>query len=159
MEFLGQSTTRKIDKRDPANPKTLPFCSMPLRIDFPDRNTRIHFERTLRKHCDLKASISLPKPLRQLQAVYLSAVRARHPGKIVMVCPETASLSLVAFIKEDGEWGWTRCPDEYRIPRGIILPGFDVPSRIVLQDSQLPDRDVSEDAMLVEATVTADSQP
>jgi hypothetical protein len=158
MEFLGQSTTRKIDKRDPANPKTLPFCSMPFRIDFPDRNTRIHFERTLRKHCDLKASISLPKPLRQLQAVYLSAVRALHPGKIVMVRPETAGLSLVAFIKEDGERGWTRCPDEYRIPRGIMLPGFDVPSRIVLKDSQLSDRDANEEALLVDATVIADSQ-
>ncbi len=51
VEFLGQTTARKIDKRDPANPVTLPFCTMPVKLEFPDKNTRIHFEKTLRKYC------------------------------------------------------------------------------------------------------------
>jgi hypothetical protein len=160
MEFLGQSTVRKIDKRDPKNPKTLSYCSMPIRIDFPDRNTRIHFERTVRKHCELKASISLPKPIRQMQSAFLAAMRACNPGKIVMVRPDVPSLSFVAFLKEDGEGGWTRHPDQYPIPRGIMLPGFTPPSRIVIPNTQRADPDVpDEDALLVGATMSAESQP
>jgi hypothetical protein len=160
MEFLGQSTVRKIDNRDPKNPKTLSYCSMPIRIDFPDRNTRIHFERTVRKHCELKASISLPKPIRQMQSAFLAAMRACNPGKIVMVRPDVPSLSFVAFLKEDGEGGWTRHPDQYPIPRGIMLPGFTPPSRIVIPDTQRADQDVpDEDALLVGATMSAESQP
>jgi hypothetical protein len=104
---------------------------MPIRIDFPDRNTRIHFERTVRKHYELNASISLPKSIRQVQSAFLSAMRARNPGKIVMVRPDVPSLSFVAFLKEDDEGGWTRHPEQYPIPRGIMLPGFTPPSRIL----------------------------
>jgi hypothetical protein len=103
VEFLGQTTSRKIDKTDPAKPITLPFCTMPVRLDFPDRNTRIHFERTVRKHCNLKASISLPAPIRKYQGLYLQALKERHHGKFVMVRPDTASLGLVAFLKEEGD--------------------------------------------------------
>ncbi len=67
VDFLGQTTVRKIDKRDPCKPIALPFCTMPVKLDFPDKNTRIHFEKTVRKHCNLKASISLPKPIRKYQ--------------------------------------------------------------------------------------------
>jgi hypothetical protein len=49
LDFIGQTSTRKIDKRDPANPVTMPFCTMPVKLDFPDKHTRIHFERTLKK--------------------------------------------------------------------------------------------------------------
>jgi hypothetical protein len=58
VEFLGQTTARKIDKHDPTKPIPLPFCSMPVKLDFPDRNTRIHFESIVRKHCNLKSSES-----------------------------------------------------------------------------------------------------
>jgi hypothetical protein len=103
VEFLGQTTARKIYKRDPSKPVTLPFCTMPVRLDFPDRNTRIHFERTVRKHCNLKATMSLPAPIRKYQGLYLQAMRERHRGKTVMVRTDTASLSLIAFTKQEGD--------------------------------------------------------
>ncbi len=62
LDFVGQTSSQKIDKRDPANPVTLPFCTMPVKLEFQNRNNRIHFEKTLRKHCNLKATISLPTP-------------------------------------------------------------------------------------------------
>jgi hypothetical protein len=107
LEFAGQTSYPKIDKRDPANPVTLPFCTMPVRLEFPNRNNRIHFEKTLKKHCDLKATMSLPAPIRKYQALFLNALRERY--KIVMVRPDTRSLLLVAFHKEDGVGGWSRC--------------------------------------------------
>jgi hypothetical protein len=157
VDFLGQTTSRKIDKRDTNNPTALPFCTMPVKLDFPDKNTRIHFERTVRKHCNLKATISLLTPIRKYQGLFLQAMRDKYRGKIVMVRPDAASLSLVAFMK-DGERTWTRCPDRHPIPRGIMLPDFNMPNRIELRVE--PDMDLadSDDALLVAASIGAESQ-
>ncbi len=132
LDFLGQTSAKRIDKQDTNNPILSSFCSMPVKLDFPDRNTRTHFQSTLRKHCNLKASIFLPAPIRKYQSLYLNAVRERHPGKAVMVCPDTANMSLVAFVKDEGVGAWSRCPGLHPIPRGIMLPGYLIPNRIDL---------------------------
>ncbi len=158
VEFLGRTSSQKIDKKDPHNPIVMPYCTMPVKLDFPDRNTRIHCERTLKKHCNLKATISLPPNIWKYQSLYLKAMRERHAGKVVMVRPDIASMSLVAFLKEEGDLRWTRCPGSWPIPRGIMLPDYVVPNRIdlpMVDDSELGD----EDAMLVAASIGAESQP
>jgi hypothetical protein len=101
----------------------------------------------------------LPTKIRQYQALYLNAVKVRYPGRAVMVRPDTASLSLVALVKEEGGAAWTRCPGGHPIPRGIMLPDFKLPNRIDLPatgDAELGDGD---DAMLVAASIGAESQP
>jgi hypothetical protein len=159
VDFLGQTTARKIDKRDPANPVTLPFCTMPVKLEFPDKNTRIHFEKTLRKYCKLKASISLPIQLRKFQSLFLESMRARYPGKFIMARPDTASLSLVAFMKEEGANAWTRCQERVPIPRGIMLPGAVLPNRVELPPVTAPGfGDNDDDELLVEASIGAESQ-
>jgi hypothetical protein len=159
VEFLGQTTVRKIDKSDPSNPIPMPFCTMPVKLDFPDRNTRIHFERTVRKHCDLKASISLPAPIRKYQGMYLQAMKERHRGKFVMVRPDTASLGLITFVKEEGDRSWTRCPGYHPIPRGIMLPDFTLPNYIDLPAVSLMEQSDGDDELLVAASIGAESQP
>jgi hypothetical protein len=132
LDFVGQTSSRKIDKQDPENPVTLPFCMMPVKLDFPDRNTRIHFEKTLRKHCGIKASMSLPFQIRKFQSLFLNAMRSRYTGMVVSVRPDTSNMSLVAFMKEEGGGGWSRCRESVPIPRGIMLPGFSFPNRVDL---------------------------
>ncbi len=132
MEFVGQTSSRKINKRDPANPVTLPYCTMPVKLDFSDKNTRIHFERTLRKFCGIKVSMSLPFEIRKYQGLFYKAMKARYPDRIVTVRPDTPSLSLVAFMKNEGGSSWTRCRESVAIPRGIMLPNFDFPNRVDL---------------------------
>jgi hypothetical protein len=127
LEFIGQTTQRKINKRDPANPVTLPFCTMPVKLDFPDRNTRIHFEKTLRKHCGMKATISLPFQVRRYQALFLDALRDRYKGRVITARPDTSTLSMVAFMKNESDRGWLRCRETVPIPRGILLPGAVIP--------------------------------
>jgi hypothetical protein len=93
LDFIGQTTTRKIDRRDPANPVTLPYCTMAVKLDFPDRNTRIHFERTLQKNCGMKALISLPFQIRRNQSLFLKAMKDRYADRIMYNsaarCPDT----------------------------------------------------------------------
>ncbi len=157
LEFVGQTSSQKIDKRDPANPVTLPFCTMPVKLEFQNRNNRIHFEKTLRKHCNLKATMSLPTIIRKYQTLFLNALRERYRDKIVMVRPDARSLSLVAFQKEDGAVRWQRCRETQPIPRDILLSGFVLPNRIDLANptTELCDAD---DDLLVEASIGAESQ-
>jgi hypothetical protein len=158
VDFKGQTSEKSIDKRDPANPIMLPFCSMPVKLDFPDRNTRIHFERTLRKQCNLKATISLPTPIRKYQALYLKALKEHLPGRAVMVRPDTASLSLITLVKEEGGGAWRRCPGGHPIPRDIMLPGYKLPNRVDVPAMEVPELGDNDDAMLVAASIGAESQ-
>ncbi len=158
LGFVGQTSQRKIDKRDPANPVTLPFCTMPVKLDFPDRDTRIHFEKTLRKHCGMKATISLPFQIRQYQALFLDALRNPYKGRAISARPDTSTLSMVAFMKNEDDRGWSRCRETVPIPRGILLPGAAIPSRVdlpVVVDNNRADDD---EALLVEASISAESQ-
>lgn len=43
--------------------------------------------------------------------------------------PDAPTLSLVAFIKNEGGGGWSRCRESVPIPRGIMLPSFEIPNR------------------------------
>jgi hypothetical protein len=158
VEFTGQTTTRKIDKRDPENPKTLDFCTMPVKLDFPDRNTRIHFEKTLRKHCGIKATISLPFQIRKFQSLYLDALRDRYKGRVITARPDTSTMSMVAFMKNEGGRGWSRCRETVPIPRGIMLPGSTIQNRVDLPEVAGTGMD-DDDALLVEASISAESQP
>jgi hypothetical protein len=158
LSFVGQTTARKIDKRDPANPITLPFCTMPVKLDFPDKDTRIHFEKTIRKHCGMKATISLPFQIRKFQGLFLDALRNRYQGRAITARPDTSTLSMVAFMKNEGDRGWSRCRETVPIPRGIMLPGAVIQNRVDLPVLDDNDRADDEDALLVEASVAAESQ-
>jgi hypothetical protein len=158
LSFVGQTTAKKIDKRDPANPKILPFCTMPVKLDFPDRDTRIHFEKTLRKHCGIKATISLPFQIRKFQSLFLAALRDRYKGRAITARPDTATLSMVAFMKNEGDRGWSRCRETVPIPRGILLPDAVIPNVVDLPVLANTSRAEDEDALLVEASMAAESQ-
>jgi hypothetical protein len=134
------------------------FCTMPVKLEFQNRNNRIHFEKTLRKHCNLKATISLPTPIRRYQSLFLNALRERYREKIVMVRPDTRSLSLVAFQKEDGAGAWLRCRETQPIPRDILLPGFVLPNRIDQSANPTTELCDADDDLLVEASIGAESQ-
>jgi hypothetical protein len=155
MDFLGQTTSRKIDKRDPENPKLAPFFSMPIRLDFPDRGTRMNFERTMRSKCNIRAVMSLPGPLRNYQSVFLRALRERYPGRTITARPDLSTLSMVAVMKNDGSPGWSRCLETQEIPRGILLPGFVIPTRIALPAVQVPQGGVGCDSQDMETAVAA----
>jgi hypothetical protein len=158
VDFKGQTSEKRIDKCDPANPIMLPFCSMPVKLDFPDRNTRIHFERTLRKQCNLKATISLPTPIRKYQALYLKSMKEHLPGRAVMVRPDTASLSLITLVKEEGGGAWRRCPGGHPIPLDIMLPSYKLPNRVDVPAAEVHELGDNDDAMLVAASIGAESQ-
>ena len=108
VEFLGQSSrkAKPLTVTDDDGNETVTeraFCTMPVRLEFEDRSGRLHFERTMREKCGLKASMSLPLGLRVAQKAATAAVKRECPGMVTMVRPDVDSLSFVALVKRDCE--------------------------------------------------------
>ena len=124
MEFLGQRTKKFINNRKLDDPRNNTFCTLPIKLDFQDRGSRLYFERTIREKCGLPATMSLPKPIRKELSAFNMAVRAAYPGKIIMTRVDISSLRLVAFMKDDGAKSWENCPAFHNILHNILDPSY-----------------------------------
>lgn len=120
--FLGQATKPYNNKRNASDPRNGSFHTMPVKLEFPDRNSRIYFERMMREKCKIKASMSLPLGIRKEAEICRKTVLEKYPGEIVMIRAEAEGLRFVAFHKKDGEGKWIRCPETYKIPFSSVLP-------------------------------------
>jgi hypothetical protein len=122
MSFLGQVTRPYTNNRNASDPRNNTFCTLPLKLEFPDRSARIHFERTLRERCKMRASMSLPPGIRTEAEKYRQSLLAKFPGEIVMVRAESEGLRFAGFHKVDGVGKWVRDTSTCRIPLGAVLP-------------------------------------
>ncbi len=86
-------------------------------------------------------------------------MRSRYAGRIVSVRPDTANMSLIAFMKEEGGGSWLKCRESVPIPRGIMLPGFSFPNRLDLPGVADPGIGDDDEALLIAASIGAESQP
>jgi hypothetical protein len=136
MDFVGASSQKYVNKRNVSDPKNHTFCTMPIRLRFEDRNARIHFKTAIKSHCDLKAVMSLPRPIREEQAAFQRAVKQRYPDEIVTIRPDIRGASLQAFRKVAGQKGWTKCPEAIELRPGTLLPGY-VPRTNFLLDPEV----------------------
>jgi hypothetical protein len=49
--FLGQASKLFKNNRKPDDPRNGSFCTMPVKLEFEDRQQRIFFEQTMRSSC------------------------------------------------------------------------------------------------------------
>ena len=142
LEFLGPrskpvSNTRGVEDGS--------FCTMPVRLEFPDKDSRINFERTVRDHTGLRAVQSLPQSIRNEMAVFRKAMEDRYRDEIIMTRPNPSSLEFIAFRKRDGEKKWKACVETHPIPLGIMLPDFRVSSTVALPEVSAEAEDIGMD--------------
>jgi hypothetical protein len=121
MEFLGAKSKKFLKEGDS---RSNTFCTLPVKFKFEDRNSRINFEKTLRTHTGLRASISIPGPIRDEMKAMKAALTARYPGEIVVIRLDTITAELKAIRKVDKADGWTQCHEKFVLPAGILLPGY-----------------------------------
>jgi hypothetical protein len=131
VDFMGQRSSPYLNQREGA---TGSFCSMPVKLTFQDRDTRINFERTVRENAGLRVIQSLPRSVRTEMALFRKAMECRYPDKIVMARTNARSLSFTALIKNDGDKKWVECREAVPIPLGVMLPGFVESVRVDLPD-------------------------
>ena len=121
VDFLGQASSTYHNKRKADDTKNGTFCTMPVKLRFTDRDSRIFFENTVRSAAGLKATQSFPKQIRAEMKGFLARVQADNPDKIVMIRPDARTLRLNAFVKIEGEKSWTRYHESSPIPLGIMI--------------------------------------
>jgi len=127
LDFLGQASRETNNDKDAGflekrGIKILKkkFCSMPVVVNFEDRSSRIFFENTLRDKCGIRATMSLPFGIRNELKKFHEEIKGEHAGMIVMTRPDIQSLSLVAFIKQDGCPVWTRLEKTRRLTAACL---------------------------------------
>jgi hypothetical protein len=134
MDFIGIRSD-KPKNRDGTENTDKKFCTMPVKLRFDDRNTRLHFERSIKQYCGLRAVMSLPKSVREEQSAFVRALKDRYPGEIVTARPDMGSLHFVAFHKFDKGTKWEKCSETVPIPHGIMLPGYTARKSIPLPEN------------------------
>ena len=93
-----------------------PFCTMPVLLEFEDRNVRQHFERTMREKCGVRPSMSLPTGIRNVQKALHANLKATYPDMIIMLKADSESLSFFcAMVKKDGDKHWNTLPEKFSI--------------------------------------------
>jgi hypothetical protein len=132
IEFIGGRSQPYTDKRKNAPPSNSePFCSMPVKITFSDRSSRINFEKTLSDESGIRASQSYPKQIRDEMTLFRKALQDRYKDMLILTRPAPA-LELIAFKKNDGDKKWTKLSETHPLPMNIMLSTYKPPTHIVL---------------------------
>ncbi len=124
VDFLGKETKSFSNSRDKDDPRNGKFCTMPVKLRFSDRDSRIFFETTIKKLGGPRTVQSFPAPIRKEMSALAEKVRGDNPGKIVMVKPDLRSLAMVVSVKEDGDARWERLGGPVPFTAGIMTPRF-----------------------------------
>jgi hypothetical protein len=121
MEFLGGKSKKFLKEGDP---RSNIFCTILVKLKFEDGQARINFEKTLKSRAGLRASMSVPAPIREEMKAFKAALCDRYQGEIVVVRLDTRSAQLKAIRKVDKAESWTKCEETFVLPHGILLPGY-----------------------------------
>ncbi len=101
ISFYGKQTKTYRNKTDTENSGA--FCTLPVRYDFKDRNTRSTVENTLRQHCGIKCSTPYPLVLRECMKKTVEQVKREFPGAAVRVNVDAHNFCLKVSKKMPGE--------------------------------------------------------
>ena len=101
MSFFGKSTKTYRNTKDP---KSGSFCTVPVRYNFKDKDTRVRAETLLREKCKIHCSTPYPTILRESIRQVISHVKKDYPEDMVRVSVDLPNLGLKVFRKSQGEW-------------------------------------------------------
>lgn len=137
MSFFGTTTKTYRNAKDPNSGA---YCSIPVKYEFKDKDTRVRAEQILRSRCKVQCSTPYPPVLRACIKKTIEATCAAFPGSFVKVAVDPAKMCLkVAYRPEKSADRWTYIPKYVGLPADVL----DVRSRIVPADLTLTDLPVA----------------
>jgi hypothetical protein len=101
MDFYGSNTKQYTGNTDK------PFCTVPVRYQFKDRDVRTFAEKTLRDTCGVQCSTPYPTIVREAIKQVVAHVKKSHPDEYVKVNVLTKEFSLKVARRpkgKDEEW-------------------------------------------------------
>ena len=159
MQFFGKSTKTYKNARDP---KSGSFCTIPIRYDFKDKDTRIRAETMLREKCKVHCSTPYPTLLRETIRQVISHVKVNYPDNQVKVNVDLKNLGLKVSRRPPSEGGRLQYWKEHDRLIPIPAEAYDIgarkiPDNFVVRD--LPDSPAKVNAMNVDRSPASKSPP
>ncbi len=93
MRFYGSNTKQYKGKTNK------PFCTVPVRYQFKDRDTRVFAEKTLRDTCEVNCSTPYPTLVRESIKQVVEHVKKTHPSDFIKVNVMTKEFGLKSLTK------------------------------------------------------------
>jgi hypothetical protein len=119
MKFFGK-TTRSF--RSDVNPNSGAYCTLPVRYDFADKDTRIFAETVLRDKCKVKCATPYPAIVRECVKQIVDQVKNKYPNTFVKVNIDTHNMCFRVYRRPmvdknyKGKKDWVRFDDTIPIP-------------------------------------------
>jgi hypothetical protein len=104
LEFLGATSKQFFNNRNPEDVRNNTFCTLPVRFEFKDRETRIQAEKTLRKVCKVSCATPYPKRLRTMLNNMLTEGKKKFPNSFIRTQVNADDLTLEAHAKVGDNW-------------------------------------------------------
>jgi hypothetical protein len=104
LEFLGGSTKAFFNKRNVNDVRNNTFCTVPVRMDFKDRESRIQAETNLRKICKVSCAVPYPKKLRAILDNMVTQGKKLAPGCFIRTRVNVDTLSIDVHAKTKDGW-------------------------------------------------------
>jgi len=110
VQFYGRQTKSYRNPKDPKNSGS--YCTLPVRYDFKDRDTRIRVEKVLRERCDANCSTPYPLVVRECIKTVANATKVVYPDAGVRVNVDAHNFCLQVGLKHPGQqkYSWIRTP-------------------------------------------------
>jgi hypothetical protein len=110
------------------------MCTLPVRFEFKDKDTRINAEKMLRKICKVSCAVPYPKRLRDIMDNLVKEGKKLMPDSFIRTRVNTDSLTIDVHAKTDQ--GWHDLGLKCNIPTNICDAAFSeslVPSQTLSQ--------------------------
>jgi hypothetical protein len=104
LEFLGATSKKFYNKKNPNDARNDTFCTIPVRFEFKDKETRFQAEKTLRKVCKVSCAIPYPKKLRTMMDALLTEGKKQYPNSYIRTKVNVDDLTIEAHAKVGDNW-------------------------------------------------------
>ena len=123
LEFLGSGTRKYFNNRNKADPRNGKICTVPVRMDFKNKDTRSQAEHTLRSICKVSCSVPYPKRLRDALREMVVAGKAVKPGCFIRTKVDIDNLVVTASARGKEETAWTPLDLDMKITPDFLDKG------------------------------------
>ena len=127
MSFFGSSTK---SYENPKDKNSGAFCTLPVKYEFKDKDTRIRAETTLRSRCKVSCTTPYPPILRECIRRVVEKVKNNYPGEFVWVNVDANKLCLNVARRGNKDSTWSYLKQDIALPLDVL----DTTSRYVPKD-------------------------
>jgi hypothetical protein len=97
LEFMGTSTKKFFNSKNTADPRNNSMYTMPVRMEFADREIRFQSEMSIRNICKVNCAVPYPKNVRNIMDELITEGKKSYPDSFIRTKVDPDRLTVEAF--------------------------------------------------------------